>query len=292
MKAIKLMPLLLVLFLVFSCKTEKNKEEVSKTETKEDVYRIVSLNGTITEILVNLGFKDNIVATDVTSMYPKDINKTAAQLGHTRGITIEAILAQKPTHVFSAEKGLSEDLKKQLEEAKVPVKYYTATKSIEGAKELITNLANDLGKPEESAKLITTIESDIQGLKALNKKPKVMFIYARGAGTLMVAGTDTPSEKMIHLAGGENAVTAYKEYKPLTTEAVIAANPDVLLFFTSGLKSLGGVEGLAKIPALTKTTAVKKKQIITMDGLYLTGFGPRLGKAVKELNEELVKYAE
>lgn len=291
MKAIRINTFILFALLFLACKTDKKKDQ-STQKTTEKVERIISLNGTITEILVNLGLEDQIVATDITSMYPKSLKGKVKQLGHTRGITIEPVLAEKPTLIFSTEKGIPEKLKTQLEDAKIKVSYYKADKSVEGAKQLIKSIAKDLNKEEEAKKMIAEIDKDLQGVKEITKKPKVMFIYARGSGTLLVAGTDTPTEKMIALSGGVNAVTEYKEYKPLTTEAVIAANPDVLLFFTSGLQSLGGAEGLSKITALTKTTAVKKKQVITMDGLFLTGFGPRVGKAIKKLNEDLVKYAE
>ena len=41
----------------------------------------------------------------------------------------------------------------------------------------------------------------IEALKPLATKPKVLFIYARGAGNLMVAGKNTPVEKQ------ENRIT-------------------------------------------------------------------------------------
>jgi len=83
------------------------------------------------------------------------------------------------------------------------------------------------------------------------------------------------------------AVTGIEGYKPLNTEALIASNPDYLLMFESGVKSLGGVEGVLKVPGVDQTTAGKKKQVIAMDGIKLSNFGPRLGEAVKELAEAL-----
>ncbi len=292
MKSIKIIVIALFSLFILSCNSENKKQDKKAEEPKAKTERIVSLDGTLTEILVALGLENQIVAVDVTSMYPSRIKEKATQLGHTRGLNIEAILAQKPTRVFATEKGVPDKLKTQLEASKVPVSYYKAEKSVEGAKQLLKALAKDFKKEAIADSIIANIDRDMQGLKPINKKPKVMFVYARGAGTLLVAGQETPTAKMIELAGGENIATDYKDYKPLTSEAVIAANPDVLLFFTSGLQSLGGVDGLSKIPALTQTTAAKKKQVITMDGLFLTGFGPRLGKAIKKLNEELSAYAK
>ncbi|RYE25552.1 MAG: hemin ABC transporter substrate-binding protein, partial [Sphingobacteriales bacterium] len=121
----------------------------------------------------------------------------------------------------------------------------------------------------------------------LTKQPNVLFIYARGAGTLMVAGDHTYPNSMIKLSGGKNAITGFEDFKPLTAEALVAANPDVILMFDSGLQSLGGADGLMQIPGLAQTNAGKKKQVIEMDGQYLTGFGPRTGEAIATLSKKL-----
>jgi iron complex transport system substrate-binding protein len=42
-----------------------------------------------------------------------------------------------------------------------------------------------------------------------------------------------------------------------------------------------------KVPGVNQTTAGKKKQVIVMDGIKLSNFGPRLGEAVKELAENI-----
>ncbi|HYQ97584.1 MAG TPA: ABC transporter substrate-binding protein, partial [Candidatus Nitrosocosmicus sp.] len=114
-----------------------------------------------------------------------------------------------------------------------------------------------------------------------------LFVYARGTGTMMVAGDGTPLTGMINLAGGQNATGGFAEYKPLTTEGVIAANPDVILMFDSGEASLSGEGGILSVPGVSATNAGKNKAVITMDGQYLSGFGPRVGKALVELNKKL-----
>ncbi len=100
---------------------------------------------------------------------------------------------------------------------------------------------------------------------------------------MMVSGSGTSAHTMIQLAGAVNAVSGYENYKPLTAEALVAASPDVILMLTSGLESLGGVDGLLKTPGLALTPAGQNRRIVAMDGLYLLGFGPRTGKAVLEL---------
>ena len=93
----------------------------------------------------------------------------------------------------------------------------------------------------------------------------------------------TDIDAMIRLAGGVNAVTEYEDFKPFTPEAVVAAAPDVLLMLARGLDSLGGVEGLLKLPGIALTEVARQRRIVAMDDLYLSSFGPRLGAAVKDL---------
>src|SRR5690606_33860565 len=126
-------------------------------------------------------------------------------------------------------------------------------------------------------------------IKSEGSNPKVLFIYARGTGTMMVAGKDTQVGKMIELAGGVNAVNDFADFKPLTAEALVAANPDVILLFDSGLSSLGGIDGLWEVQGNKQTNAGKNRKVIEMDGQFLTGFSQRLGKALEELGKKIHK---
>ena len=69
----------------------------------------------------------------------------------------------------------------------------------------------------------------------------------------------------------------------MTAEAVIAAQPDVYVLFTTSLKSIGGVDGLLKLPGLVHTPAGQNRRVVTLDGQYLSGFGPRCGRAALDL---------
>src|SRR5690606_23230277 len=107
------------------------------------------------------------------------------------------------------------------------------------------------------------------------------------AGNLMVAGQKTPSDAIINLAGGVNAAQGLDDFKPLTPEAPMEAKTDVILMFDSGLQSIGVIEGILKIEGIAQTNAGKNKKVIAMVGQYLSGFSPRLGDAVLELNQKL-----
>ncbi|MEK6512552.1 heme/hemin ABC transporter substrate-binding protein [Myroides odoratimimus] len=281
----KLTALFLIVTAMMSCNSKKEQEStpVETTQVKE---RIISLNGAITETLVALGEKENIIAVDVTSTYPEDIKTTAQDLGHTSKISIESIMALKPTIIYATEKDLNDDFKSQLEKTKIRLEVIKQEFSLEGTKTLIKTVAQSLNKVKYQP-LLDKIDQDLQDLPSFENKPKVLFIYARGAATLLVAGDKTPVNNIVGLAGGQNAVTEFEDFKPLTPESLLNSNPDYILMFTTGLQSMGGVDGVLKIDGINKTNAGKNKKVIAMDGLLLSGFGPRVGQAAKELNQLL-----
>jgi iron complex transport system substrate-binding protein len=258
------------------------------TEKTAEAKRLVSLSGSITEVLFALDAEKELVAIDVTSTYPAEAEKLT-NLGHVRGVTAESIIGTKPTHVLAFEDELNPQLKGQLEKAGIEVITFRHDYSVEGAKKTITDIAAWLGKKDEAKVLTAKIDNDLVSVKKPAKAPKVLFVYARGAGTMMVAGDNTQMATVIKLAGGQNATGGFDDFKPLTAEAVIAANPDVILMFDSGKSSLNDVGGVLAIPGVSSTTAGKNKAIIAMDGQLLSGFGPRTGQAIAQLNAELNK---
>lgn len=276
---------LALLSLATACNSGEKSE--AETEKKVEEKRIVSLNGSVTEIIYAVGSQKELIGVDVTSTYPADAEKLT-NLGHVRKLAIESLLALNPTHVIMLEDEVSPDLKSKLKQAKIELVTFKHPNSVEDSKSLVKEVASWLGKTDESKEVVSTIDSDIQNLSKLDKKPKVLFVYARGAGTLMVAGENTPLEKMIVLAGGENAGKGFTDFKPLTSESVIAANPDVILMFTSGAQSLGP-DGIFNVPGVAATNAGKNKALIQMDGQLLSGFGPRVAEALIELNKEFKK---
>ena len=248
--------------------------------------RIVSLNGTVSEIICALGHQGELVGVDVTSTYPAALEKLP-KVGHTRTISTEGVLALAPTLVVGTTESVKPDVAAQLRSAGIKVELFKQDLSVNGTRQLVRDVAAAFGATAQVPAVLRKLDADLAQVKKPAKAPKVLFIYARGAGTLMVAGTGTSAEKIIQLAGGQNAATAFADFKPLTAEALVAANPDVLLLFDSGLASLGGVGGLQKIPGIAQTTAGRTGRVVEMDGQLLTGFGPRLGQAAAELSRKL-----
>ncbi len=284
-----------VLMASVSCKKDGQSADENATATdtiaKTETHKIVSLNGAVTEIVAALGHEAEIVGTDVTSTYPETLKATAKDLGHVRSISIESIVALQPTIILGTDKELSPELVDKIKKSGIKAAIFTQEFSPEGTKKLIEDVANALGNTEFKA-LQDKVDADLKNVKPIANAPKVLFIYARGANMLMVSGTKTPVDAAIALAGGQNAVTDFEDFKPLTPEALVKGNPDVILMFDSGIGSMGGPQGVFKIPGVDKTNAGRNKKIISMDGGLLSGFGPRVGEAAVKLNSLLLENAK
>lgn len=257
--------------------------------------RIVSGAGAITETIYALGADEALVAVDVSSVYPAETNDLP-KIGYARRLSAEGILSMNPTVVLVTEDAGPPEVIKQVEGAGVKVVTLSNKHTPEAARERILKIGEVLQKTDEAKKLVAALQSDLKEAEAkvgaASSRPKVLFIYARGGGIMNVSGTGTAADAIITLAGGENAIQGYEGYKPLTAEGAVAAAPDVILVTTRGLESSGGKEGLLKQPGLDLTPAGKAGRIVAMDDLYLLGFGPRLGEAVRDLCGHLHSASE
>ncbi|GAB4031189.1 heme/hemin ABC transporter substrate-binding protein [Spirosoma gilvum] len=253
----------------------------------DETIRIVSLDGTVSEILCDLGLQSHLIGVDVTSTYPESLQKLP-KVGHNRNISAEGIISLKPTLVLTSQHaGTKPEVIEQIKSTGIKVITFQQDYSVDGTKKLIQDVANTCQVPSRAKPLIKKLDADLAQVKKAAGSPKVLFIYARGTGTMMVSGRGTQVDKMIELAGGTNAASSFENYKPLTAEALVTANPDVILLFDSGLESLGGATGLQKVQGIAQTNAGKTGHIVTMDGHLLSGFSPRLGKALQELSQKI-----
>ena len=259
-------------------------------EMPDDSSRIVTLGGTITEIVFALGAGERVVGVDASSSFPEAANQLPKVAYHRR-LSAEGVLSLRPTLIIATTEAGPPEAIQQLESAGVTVLVLPHEPTVENAIAKIERIAAALNVQARGTALIQALKEELSQVQSAipqtAAQAKILFLYARGQGTLMVAGQDTGADTMIGLAGGTNAVRGYSGYKPLTSEAAVAAAPDVILLMDSGLESVGGTQGLWQLPGLALTPAGQQGRVLSMDGLLLLGFGPRLGQAVLALNQAL-----
>jgi len=253
--------------------------------------RIITLSSAISETVNALGYGKNILATDVTSVWPEEINRLP-KVSRNRSFSVESITAYRPDLILVPEGDFSKENLYQFKSLGIRVVTIRQEFSVKGATKFIRQIAAAIGDKARGEQLAQKTESNINTtlsqLKKGSKSPKVLFIYARGVGTMNVAGKGSSIDEIIKLAGGKNAIQEFSDFKPYTTEALIKSNPDVILMFDFGLSSLGGRAAFLDLPGVSYTNAGKNKKIIEMNGPLLINFSNRLPEAIKALNNRIL----
>jgi iron complex transport system substrate-binding protein len=260
-----------------------------------DVSRIVALNGDVNEILYALGLGDNIVANDITGYYPPESAKKP-KIGYQRTLSAEGILSLKPTLIIGNTDAGPPAALAQLRNAGATVVLMEAGESVTDSAKKIRHVGQAVGLAKEGDVLADKTYADIVTIqkKWLTRtqrwEPRAVFLYLRGPKTLLLGGSGTRAAAMLEGAGvtdGAAFSAGVKGYVPITSEALIAAKPDVIVTLTDGLKSVGGIEGVLKIPGVSLTPAGKNQRIIDFDDLELLELGPRTPQALDRLIAEL-----
>ncbi len=255
-----------------------------------DEARIVSLGGSVTEIVVALGAADRLVARDTTSTYPEAIT-ALPDVGYVRALSPEGVLSVQPTLILAEDGAGPPETMEVLKAAGVDVQSMPGDPSADGVIAKINAVAAALNLPAEGAKLASEVTAGFAAAEAeaagVTAPKRVLFILSLQGGRVMAGGAGTAAEGIIGLAGGVNAATGFDGYKPMTDEAVLAAQPDVILMMDrEGDLAMSNTDVMGQ-PALGATKAAAAGAIVRMDGMLLLGFGPRTPEAALALHTAL-----
>ena len=253
--------------------------------------RIVSIGGTITEILYHLGAQDRIVARDSTSSFPAEV-AAKPDVGYMRALSAEGILAQKPDLILMEDGAGPPPVIEILAASEIPVVVIATPPDADSIGRKIRDVGAVVGLSDKAEVLAAETERDLAALAAEvaqipTPRKSVLFVLSLSSGRVMAGGADTEAGAIIALAGGTNAAPGIKGYKPLSDEAVIAAQPQVILSMQTNGDHRITPEQVFTLPSLLATPAAANKALVSMDGLLLLGFGPRTPQAARMLAAQL-----
>lgn len=248
--------------------------------------RIAVAGGDLTEIVYALGAGDKVVAADSTSNFPPNV-QDKAQIGYVRALSAEGVLSLSPDLLIGADDAGPANVINNLKAAGLTVAIAPLGKGADRVPTKIRFVGETLGLQDKAAALIAEYTEKMDGLAqkvaALPHRPKVLFILSVRDGAPVVGGLETSANDIIELAGGQNVASDFESWKPMNAEAIIAANPDVILMSGSHAQSIGGDDSVLNRPDIKLTTAGQKRALVKMDGMLLLGFGPRTAEAVETL---------
>ncbi len=270
----------------------------------DDTSRIIALDmaGSLAATVWGLGLGDALVGRDMSTTFPGTEHLPVVTSG-AHAINAESVLALRPTLVLTDGSIGPRDVLEQLRESGVTVVFLEAESSFEGAAQLARDTAAALGVPEVGELLAARIASDVDAVRAQiaavaprdpEKKLRVVFLYLRGtSGIYYLFGAESGADHLIEALGARDvaAELGWQGMRPMTDEAMVEADPDVVLVMTNGLASAGGVDGLLEAkPALALTSAGQHRRFVDMADGELLSFGPRSALVLDALARAL--YAE
>ena len=250
--------------------------------------RLISIGGALTEIIYLLKADAELVGVDTTSIYPAAATRLP-NVGYTRSLSSEGILALRPTQLIATEDAGPPIVLKQMIDAGIPLSILPSGHQLIDVIDRVRTIGRLVHKTNAAQALVSRLllEWNTTQKRVANSKlnsTRVLFILSQNPNQLMVGGEKTSAAAMIAYAGARNAISGFSGFKPLTPEAVIAANPDVLLLTDQGMKAIGGISGVLRLPGIKQTRAGKEQKVVSLEAMYLLGFGPRFPLAVAELN--------
>lgn len=264
-----------------------NGGDVAVTVT--DTSRVIGLDmaGSIAATIWGLGLGETLVGRDLSTTFEgADDLPVVTSAGHA--INAESVLALRPSLVITDGSIGPRDVLVQLRQAGVTVVFVENDASFAGAADLARSVAATLGVPATGELLATRIQNDVDAkiaeIAAIAPadpadRVRIIFLYLRGgSGIYYLFGEESGTDDLI---GGLAAVDVATEIgwtglQPMTDEAIIAANPDLILVMSTGLESAGGVDGLLRAkPAIALTAAGQNKRFVDMADGDVLSFGPR-----------------
>ena len=253
----------------------------------EDTSRVATLGGVFTETAYALGAQDQVAAVDASSFYPPEALEEKPNFGYYRFLSAEPVLAQAPSLIIGNEETGPPEVVAQLRDAGVPILLLPDNNDVQAARDLITTLGRDLrqggsrGRPGGHP---GRRRGGRRGARGGGHQPAARALRpAAPEAPTLVAGGDTAAGSMIDLAGGENIYPGFGSYIPMTPEGIVEIAPDIILTTDASLERFGGREAFLAAPGIAQTPAAQAGRVVSMEDLYLLGFGPRTGKAVADL---------
>lgn len=255
-----------------------------------DSPRLLTLGGSVTEIVVALGAGDLLIARDSTSTYPPEVEKLP-DVGYVRALSPEGVLSVAPDLILSEKGAGPAETIAVLEAAGVEFVTMPDDPTPQGVLDKIDAVAQALRLHEKGAALRTEVAAGLEAAQAradaVSERKRVLFVLSLQSGRVTAGGTGSSAGGIIELAGGVNAAAGFDGYKQMTDEAVIAAAPDMILMMDrEGDLSISDADVMAH-PALGLTPAAASGNILRMNGMLLLGFGPRTPAAATALHDAL-----
>lgn len=249
----------------------------SGTSMAEDRY--VTIGGGATEIVVALGATDKIVAVDITSYYPPNLQEDLPSVGYIRRAPAEGIIAQSPTHIIAEDDLGPQATVDALGQTDIKLHLLQPTRSIEDVLANITSVAEFIGMSEKASEITSVMSEDMTALQAAIGQldgVSAAIIYQDSKGSFIGIGNDNDTDTMLQMAGGVNVFGDTAARVTISKETLLARKPAVIFTFAHILRRAGlSLDDFKALPVIAESEAGKTGRVFVLPGGFISAMGPR-----------------
>jgi len=254
--------------------------------------RIISLAPSLTEIIFALGLGDRLVGVTEFCKYPPEALQKE-KIGGYVNASQEKIVSLRPDLVV-ATRGTPTGFMDGLRNAGLTVMAVDQT-SYDEVCDSIERIGSVCGMHEHAEEIShelrgvqQEIEAKTQGLKP-KQRPRALLVLS--LEPLFVGGPGSFQSEMLAACGATEVSGLQKPFGALSEEAVVEADPQVVIFPSNDSGRIvtvaGQLERLRASAAWRNVSAVKQGRIIVVDVDHISVPGPRLALGFRELAKAL-----
>jgi ABC-type Fe3+-hydroxamate transport system substrate-binding protein len=232
--------------------------------------KIISLVPSQTELLYDLGLKDEVIGITKFCVHPEKWFRTKTRIGGTKKLSIEKISALQPDLIIGNKE---ENEKEQIEDLakKFPV-WISDVKNLNDAYRMISSVGELVGKQEQAEKLVSEIKSEFQNSRLTTDDTRLSSAYLIWFNPLMTIGSNTFIHSMLEIAGFKNSFAELKRYPEIKIEDLKVKSPSYVLLSSEPFPfKQKHLDFFAK--------ELPESKILLVDGEMFSWYGSRLLKA-------------
>jgi iron complex transport system substrate-binding protein len=261
----------------------------ARSDGRGTANRVVGVSKQINEFMYAIGAQDNLVARDLTSIYPPAI-RSLPSVGYHRALSAEGIISMKPT-LFLTDGNVGPDaVLDQLKKVGIPMLVIKPGESLDSAQMLMVQLGKQFHREKAADSVIAQWRSGMDSIWKDTAQwtgkphPRVLIMHFGQIGNSYLAvGGNGPATQMLHWAGATNAIDSTRSMTRLTPELIAQLAPDVIIATDVGFDRVGSADKFASLPGVNLTPAGRNKRIYRINEQELLYFGPRTPATVREL---------
>ncbi len=250
----------------------KEQSRLSLNMSDKNNLRIVSLVPSLTELLIDLGLKDQLVGRTRFCIHPEDQVQDIPIMGGTKNPNIQRILDAEPDLIIANdEENRKEDVEALMK--KVPV-YVTHINTIVEALHEIENLGDRLNVQKTAQNLVSEIQYLLSESEATSPINTAYFIWRE---PWMVAANHTYIHDVLRHYQLTNCFSDYSRYPEIELQQLKEASPELVLLSSEPYPFKE--KHISEIKEY-----VPNAHIELINGEWFSWYGSGMLKGFKELN--------